>query len=131
MKYGHSHLLKLLVDFGGNVNDPGTSGNYPLTVAVANGYIQCVEELYQLGADIHVRDIIGDTLLHKAVLLTDESIIIPMIKLLLKLGIDFNIKNNDSNTALKSAYLNNNSLAVELLGGRTGVVSDLEIQNKL
>ena len=126
-KYNHHYLIRLLVNYGGDVNDPGVSGNYPIVVAVKNNFIDCVKELLSSGADPHVRDTNGDTLVHKAVMLEDP---LEMLRLLLKLGIDTTIKNIDSLTPLQLAYEKDARLALEALGGRLGLITDEELLHK-
>ncbi|MDX1917508.1 MAG: ankyrin repeat domain-containing protein [Rickettsiaceae bacterium] len=76
------------------------------------GNIEIIAEMISRGADIHIRDLDGGTILHRAVLGTNEETII----FLLERGMDLNVKSTiDGNTPLHIASFWKNADIVNFL----------------
>ena len=125
MKYGHTHLIELLIRFGSDVNEIGINGIAPLLTSVKYNNIDCTIKLLKLGSDIHVSDIYGKTVLHYAVYLNEP---IHMIKLLIDNNAIIEAKTLLDQTPLKLAYTIPNMAAIEMLGGRTDKVGDNDVK---
>eukprot|EP01035_Chromulina_nebulosa_P019487 gene19487-25373_t len=119
VKYGHSHLLGLLIEYGCDINDSGTLGTSPLLTAVANNQIDCIIELLKFDVDINIIDSAGNSALHYATQLKDPM---PIIKILADNGANDKLTNYLRFTPLKSAYAQANGQAIEMLGGRRGAM---------
>ncbi|XP_065919794.1 leucine-rich repeat serine/threonine-protein kinase 2-like [Dysidea avara] len=63
---GHSKVLQLLLDRGGDVNCSANSGYTPLHLAASSGYVDCVRVLLNYNADISLIDEYGKTPLQTA-----------------------------------------------------------------
>ena len=116
---GHSEVIRAILDFGGNIDDKGLAGSPPLVSAAKGGFVQCVDELLQRGADINAYDHEENTALHVATRLPDP---VPLIRLLLRSGANTRATNRAGYTPLKMALANANSIAIEALGGRSALV---------
>ena len=116
---GHSEVVVAILDFGGNIDDKGLAGSPPLVSAASGGFVQCVDDLLQRGADINAYDHEENTALHVATRLPDP---VPLIRLLLRAGANTRATNRAGYTPLKMALANANSVAIELLGGRSALV---------
>ena len=58
---GHSKVLNLLLEHGGDPNCCTSSGYTPLHLAVSNGDVDCVRVLLENNADISITDAYGRT----------------------------------------------------------------------
>ena len=58
---GHSKVLKLLVDHGGDPNCSANSGYTPLHLAVSSGHVNCIRVLLASNADISITNEHGET----------------------------------------------------------------------
>jgi len=63
---GHSKVLQLLLDHGGDVNCSANSGYTPLHLAASSGHVDCVRVLLNNDADISLIDEYGKTPLQTA-----------------------------------------------------------------
>jgi len=82
--------VKLLIDFGAQLNEKNMTGGTPLHDAAEHGHIECLSKLIECGAEVNEKDNDGETPLHAAT--HAESL--DVIKELLKHGADKNIRNN-------------------------------------
>jgi len=65
--YGHADTVDLLAKHGANINHLAwRHNNTPLQVAVANSHLDVVKTLLNLGADVSIRDMNGETALEEA-----------------------------------------------------------------
>lgn len=113
-KSGHVSIIRILAKNGSDVNDAGTNGLSPLLAAVIAGQLECIEELIELGADINVRDTVGNNCLHLAASASNDSTS-ACIRLLLQYGADMAATNLDGFTPFQLAVKNGNISAVEIL----------------
>ena len=58
---GHSKVLQLLLDHGGDVNCSAYSGYTPLHLAASGGHVDCVRVLLANNADFSITDDYGRT----------------------------------------------------------------------
>lgn len=109
---GHAGVIRVLMDFGGDVEEKG-KGGCPAIVAAANFcHRDCIETLLDYGADIHARDLSGNTPLHAAAKHEAPG---PVVELLLARGADANLQNQSGSTPLQHALSIMNTAAVEAL----------------
>jgi len=96
-----SDVIQLLLAVEGiDVNAKNSRGYTPLAIGVDSNFIECIIPLVQAGANIYERTLGShETLLYYAVI--NRSI--AMVRLLLQLGLDINVKNNADRTALHYA----------------------------
>ncbi|KAL7952671.1 ankyrin repeat-containing domain protein [Trichoderma compactum] len=85
--------IKILVEFGADVNIRTPSGNTPLIEAMDNGYLDVVRCLLDVGADVKFQDINNSVALHYAKT-------VEMIDILVKADADVNMADVDGYTAL-------------------------------
>ena len=107
-------LLKLLVYHGASINIPDSFSVTPLLEAVSthNPSKEIVNYLLKVGADVHYRDMKGQTVLMYAVMCrTDKDI----ISLLLKAGADPTLTDECGYTVLHHAILSKNLHAIKVL----------------
>lgn len=72
-RYSQMHIIQILMEFGANIDEKGSTGRCALISAVCGGSIECVNELLKLGADVNLKDIEGNTALHHTTSITIES----------------------------------------------------------
>lgn len=120
---GHGEIIKVLSSFGANLEEKGLAGSPPIVSAAAGGFLQTVDELLALGADINAYDMNENTALHVATRLSDP---VAMIRLLLKRGANVKASNKQGHTPLKMALTLVNQAAIEVLGGRGDLEGDGE-----
>jgi ankyrin repeat protein len=120
LKMTHHHeypeVAFLLICKGANVNLCNKDGKTALMIAASYGFIDIVESLLILGAEIDIQDEYNDTaLLH--------SIDNPEIaELLIASGANVNLSNTGNNTALiRAAYYNETNLVKLLLNAGANV----------
>ena len=58
---GHSEVLELLLEHGGNPNCSANSGHTPLHLAVSKGHVTCIRVLLAKNADISITNEYGKT----------------------------------------------------------------------
>jgi ankyrin repeat protein len=115
---GHGDIMRALVEFGASIDEKGSSGCPPILAATRAGFLDCVNVILSLGADVNITDAMNsDTALHAAVKLKDESISGSMVGLLLSYSADTGKKNQDGHTPLQAALTAGNFPAVAALGG--------------
>lgn len=98
----------------------------PLHIAVENGHVDIVSQLFYLGARMDVQNRLGSTPLHRAV----SSNNIGGTEQLLKIGADVHAKNRLGNTPLHLAAIIGSIPMLELLL-KHGAKSDLKVINKV
>lgn len=131
IKYGHVDAVKLLIYLGADVNIQDETGNSPLHTAIRSiektrrikdivlkenaikRYVELVDILMQHSADLHVRNIYGDTPLHLAA----REGHIRGIKILLNQGARFS-KNNYGHTPIDLAKFSQYTKIVRMLEGQ-------------
>ena len=107
-------ILKILVSHGASVNIPDCHSVTPLLKSVSTGdpSKEIVSYLLKVGADVHYRDMKGQTVLIYAVMFdTDKDI----ISLLLKAGADPTLTDERGYTVLHHAVLRKNLKAIKIL----------------
>lgn len=119
---------KKLLEQGANPNLLAASGFKPLHIATEFSHENLVRLLVSHGADINGRTNTGETPLHIAVDIDADSAWqnrrepdTEMTQLMLELGIDPNLKNNDGKTALDWAIDYKHVDAIALLKSRMGL----------
>lgn len=109
---GHANVVRVLLDFGANVEAVGNSGVTPLQLASTMGHIEVMNALLDGGASINAAHKFGGTTaLHFAA----EMGRVEAIKLLCTRGANVEAKKTTGGTALHTASDTNQSLAVRAL----------------
>jgi len=108
-KYGFASIIQLLVNHNGNVDDPG-GNEFPIITAVSSGQMECLEMLLALGADVNVRDSVGNNCLHIASKCPFN--VSNCINLLLRYGADMSVINLEGFTPFQVAVNSANSTAI-------------------
>jgi hypothetical protein len=103
---GSTQLATLLLEFGANINDPGSSGRMPFYVAVENASQEFIVLLKERGAQIEGRNWKLRTPLHEA----SRHGTLQTVKLLLRFGADVHAKDFEGKTPLHLAALWNRGL---------------------
>ncbi|AAR83357.1 ankyrin repeat protein [Canarypox virus] len=93
---GHASVIKYLLDIGLNIKT-NSCGETPLHRAASVGSSEVVDVLLSYGAEVNVRDVIGNTPLISASAYTDTT------KLLIEKGANIHISDNNGYTALHNA----------------------------
>ena len=110
-EYNDFEILKLLIEYGANINSLDKEGNSPLWIASHGGNYKIVDYLLkQEDIDINTRDILGKTSLWIAVACKRPKV----IKLLLEKGIDKNIPCFDGITPYELAFCHNYQEIIDL-----------------
>ena len=88
----------LLIKSGADVNVPDHvyQGTTALMRAAKNGMVQIVDALLESGADVHLRNYVGETALLHAVWGDPMNVHVEIIRALVKAGADVNIRRRDS-----------------------------------
>jgi uncharacterized protein len=94
--FGHTSVVKLLLENGAEVNAKDFSGYTPLARAVGSNKKETVLLLIDKGADMNNRDKFGMTPLMRAVQAGHTD----MVKLLIDKGADKDLKDNNGTTAI-------------------------------
>ena len=115
--YGHTHIMKLLLDFGANIEDKGSGGCPAVIVALQNNQIECmVHILNHFNADINAVDANEDSLLHTAVKIPDPVESMNIVQYLLSRdGVITDRINKQSLTPYQIALYNKNRPIMDLL----------------
>ena len=100
-------VVKLLVDNGADIHKPNINGGTCLINSVQN--VQLCEFLIRKGVDVNARDNSGNLALHYAV----REGRLDTVRLLLKHGSDFSMKNDFGDDALQTAALRGSVSIVE------------------
>jgi ankyrin repeat protein len=106
-----SGLLRMILDYGANVDTLDKNGDTVLFCASEIGFANTVKILLDYGADVNVKNNYGDTALIIAVTYNQPEI----VTILLMNGADVNANNNDGYTALNVANNNGNVEIVTML----------------
>lgn len=109
--YGHTEIVKLLIQSGADVNARPSGRSTALMMAAWAGYTNTVRVLLNAGADVNSKDEKGDTALTEAV----RKNHLEAARLLIERGANVNTRSVDSNTPLSWARANNNSELISLL----------------
>ncbi len=107
--YGHTAIVKLLIEKGAKVNE-SPKRTSPLMMAAWRGYTNTVQVLLEAGADINAKDDQGHTALTDAV----RKNHIEVVRLLVSKGADVNVRLPDGNTPLSWAKAKQNQEMIEL-----------------
>ena len=115
--YNDLELLKILVNYGVNVNTKDKEGNTPLTVLVESGlsidkedtkekdlFLERLVFFLKFKVDVNIQDNLGQTVFHKAVMAND---LIVVEKLLTKKA-NLSLKDKQGRTALHHTQWNGN-----------------------
>ena len=105
-EYGHTEIVRLLLDRGADINSQDNSGDTALIKKSAHGKGDMAEFLLDIGADPNIENIKGDTALMNAARysnsilnLAEGTDYIKVVELLLRHGADPNIRNWNGKTA--------------------------------
>jgi ankyrin repeat protein len=117
--YGKTNVVKLLLDYGANVDAVSHSrisyipSNTALHAAIAGERsIEVIATLLKFKAQTHILDSNGQTCLHTAAFHDDN---VEIINLLIEHGADVNTKSEDGRTPLAFAIENGNHRVAEFL----------------
>ena len=108
---GHLGLVKLLVEYGANINSKTIANSTPLRAACYSGYLNIVEFLIEHGADINTLNYAKATSLSLACGKEHYSVVEYMIRK----GADINIKSASGATALHECAENGSVKLTDLL----------------
>jgi len=97
--YGYKEIIKMLINYGANININNSEYLTPLTVITENYDDEMILLLINYNADINAVDIEGNTILHRAV----RNYNLNALKLLLNYKVNINVKNNNGETPLHLA----------------------------
>ena len=106
-EYGHTEIVRLLLDRGADINSQNDSGDTALIIKSKHGKVDMAEFLLDCGADPNIKNIKGDTALMSAARYSNSILVLAevadytkVVELLLLHGADPNIRNNYGKTAL-------------------------------
>ena len=108
---GHLGIVKLLVEYGANINSKTCSNSTPLRAACYSGYLNIVEFLIEHGADINTLNYAKETSISLACWKEQYSVVEYMIRK----GADINIKSASGATALHYCANNGSVKLTDLL----------------
>lgn len=109
---GNLEVVRLLVSKGADINQKDKNGDSLFDLALMNDYLPIIEYLLSEGYKVNTLDRKGQTPLMKTISFPGN---IDTINLLLENDADIALEDNNGNTALHYAAINNNSEAVTLL----------------
>lgn len=108
-------MVKLFVDNGINVNSQNKNGDSALYVACKNNDYKGAKYLLEHSANVNVRNIDGETPLHRLVMTCPPGSY-KLVRLLIAYNVDLNAKDKGK-TALRYAQLTKNKKIISLLEG--------------
>ena len=119
-------LIQMLITKGLDVDVKGMAKHPPLFHAVAHNNYPAVKALLKMYASVFSYDIVGNSVLHHAVMHRDNAVAV--IEELLKAGADINARNHWGRTPLFSAIKHEMSENVRILlnNGAKSSISDYE-----
>ena len=109
--WGLSHMSKILINRGIEVNAQDTQKRTPLVCAALNGHIDVARVLLSTGADVDVRDLVASTPLLSAVI-NDH---LEVTRLFLEHGANPNAQDKGGSTPMSLAASNGNLSMMRLL----------------
>lgn len=112
----NSELVRVLLENGCEINQPGRRGGTALHVASSFGDVTMVSVLLEKGPNVAAKDDAGQTALHLAAQNGQRKV----VQLLLDIGADATISNDEGKTALELAACNGYPAVVRLLEDRLG-----------
>jgi ankyrin repeat protein len=113
--YKNKEVIKSWLASGADINIKNVHGETPLMYASKNSKEECVVELLSLGANVHVIDKIGNTVLHCVACNGDMKDIEKTVKTLIKAGCNPKKRNNENMTFIDIIKKrNHNELATRL-----------------
>lgn len=95
---GHLACVKLLIEYGADIQEEDIEMDTPISLAAAAGQTECVRYLLEKGADVDSYSVNGTPLIQAA-----QSGSFECVKLLLEHGADVHVSVSYGNTALKAA----------------------------
>ena len=108
---GHSHVVKLLLNAGAEINKLNKSGESPLLLAAKNGHVDIIDKLLAGGGEINMVNEGGESPLFLAAKFGHSDVVIA----LLKGGANPNRENRDGDTPIQIAAKYGNDFVVEIL----------------
>jgi ankyrin repeat protein len=102
---GYLDIMRLLLDYGANVNVHGKRRNTPLHFAASEGYLEVSRMLLECKANTNALDDEGSTPLHQASQnsRSGDADIVQLVRLLLDNGADLHTRDNSGNIPLHFA----------------------------
>lgn len=97
-QYGHADCVRLLLEYGADVNAMDMEQDTPLSIAAAGGHSECVALLLAAGAEVNDSFINGSPLIQAARQGDAES-----VRLLLEAGANVNDRSSYNSSALSEA----------------------------
>ncbi len=113
---GHTEVVKLLIDYGADVNGPSPKinhGNTALITASYKGHKEVVKLLLDMGANVNTANIYGNTALIYASIENHKEV----VTLLLDMGAHVNVADSKGYTTLMCASSGGHKDVVQLLLG--------------
>lgn len=105
------NIIKLLLDYGANINRMDAEGKTPLFYAIEKNDVKLVKFLLENGADFNIKDKYVEYSLTNFI----EKNNIELLKLLIEYGVDINFKSTSGKASLFTALKNNDIEIVKLL----------------
>ena len=133
-------IISLLVKSGLKINSKNIYGNTALSYMINKKNVKLIKHLIKLGADINIIDNLGNTPLHKAVLLSlfdrlKNKELDEILEILFQAGSDPNIRNNEGLTPLHIAVKPHNQkdekAAIQVIQKLLDYSADPSIEDRL
>ncbi|KAK6177473.1 hypothetical protein SNE40_015567 [Patella caerulea] len=109
----HDDIVKLLIDWGANIDHKHRFNDTPLHEAIENGLVRCVECLLENGANVNSQSKWKKKTPLHMVLKTPKRKRLEILGLLIKYGADANIRDGNDKTVLDLAKNNKRYLDIE------------------
>lgn len=118
---GHLECVKILIEFGADIQEEDIEMDTPITLAAAQGRTECVRYLLEKGADVNSYSVNGTPLIQAARCGSVEC-----VQLLLAHGADVHVSVSYGTTALKEAVYKQSADCVKLLVEHGAKVTEVD-----